>query len=134
MRIYADFNGVEGYDSNSNMLCLNLTGYGTLASLSACQIVLEEGQFLELADPDGLSVRAMVFFDKKRISKNSSGWFAKFPKEDMLEGEELDHDYDTHLCFKCRKNMKPHLDGVGRQFSEACPFCGTSVMYPLSSP
>lgn len=134
MRIYADFNGIEEYDSDSNMLCLNLTGYGTLASLSTCQIVLQEGLLLELADPDGLSIKAMVFFDKERISKNSSGWFARFPKEDMSEGKELDHDYDTHLCFKCRKNIKPYLDEVGRQFSEVCPFCGTSVMYPLSPP
>lgn len=134
MQIYADFNGVEENDSDSNMLYLNLTGYGTLASLSSHQIVLKEGQSLELADPDGLSVRAIIFFDKERISENCSGWFAKFPKSDMLEGEKLNHEYDIHLCFKCRKNMKPHLDGVGRQFSEACPFCGTSVMYPLSSP
>lgn len=134
MCIYTDFNSVEEYDSDSNMLCLNLTGYGTLASLSARQIVLEEGQFLELIDLDGLSVRAMVFFDRERKSKNSSGWFAKFPKKDMLEGEELDHDYDTHLCFKCRENIKSYLDEVGRQFSEACPFCGTSVMYPMPSP
>ena len=134
MRIYADFNGVEEYDSDSTKLCLNLTGYGTLASLSSYQIALEEGQFLELADPDGLSVRAMVFFDKKRISKNCSGWFAKFQQADMSEGEELGHDYDIHLCFKCRKNIKPHIDAVGRQFSEVCPFCGTSVMYPLSPP
>ncbi len=134
MRIYADFNGVEEYGSDSKMLCLNLTGYGTLASLSFHQIALEEGQFLELADFDGLSVQVIVFFDKERMSKNCSGWFAKFPKEDMSEGEELGHDFNTHLCFKCRKNMKSHLDAVGRQFNEECPFCGTSVMYPMSAP
>jgi hypothetical protein len=134
MRIYADFNGVVEYSSASNILCINLTGYGTLASISSHQIVLKEGQFLELTDPGGLSVSAEVFFDKERVSKNCSGWFAKFSKSDMTEGEELEHDYDTHLCFKCRENMKQHLDKVGRQFSELCPFCGTSVMYSLSSP
>ena len=45
MRIYADFNRVEECGSDSKSLCTNLTGYGTLASLSFHQLVFEEGQF-----------------------------------------------------------------------------------------
>jgi hypothetical protein len=125
---------MEEYGSDPTMQRLDLTGYGTLASLSFHQIALKEGQFFEFVDPDGLSVKGMVFFDNERISKNCSGWFAKFSKADMSESATLDHDYDTHLCFKCRKNIKPHLDTVGRQFCETCPFCGTIVMHPLSPP
>lgn len=134
MRIYADFNGVEECTSSSGELCLDLTGYGTLASLSYHRIKLHEGLSLALADPDGLSVRGVVFFDQERVTKTCSGWFAKFQRTEMLESEHLTHDYDTHLCYKCRKNIKPHLDVVGRQFIEECPFCGTSVMFPLSPP
>lgn len=132
MQIYADFNGVELCGSDSNILHLDLTGYGTLASLSLNQIRLKEGQLLEFADPDGLSVCATVFFDEKRVSNNCSGWFAMFHKADISESGNLEHDFCSHLCFKCRKNIKPYLDMVGRQFNEICPFCGTSVMHPLS--
>ena len=134
MRIYADFNGVEEYLSNPDELSLDLTGYGTLASLSFYKVKLYEGQSMELVDLDGLSVNGVTYFDPEKVSENCSGWFAKFQKREISEGEPLDHNFDTHICFKCRKNIKPHLDVVGRQFREECPFCNTPVMFPLSPP
>lgn len=134
MRIYADFNGIEEYLPGSNELSLDLTGYGTLASLSFHKIKLHEGQPLELGDPDGLNVNGIAYFDQDKISGNCSGWFAKFQKGEISEGESPDHDYDAHICFKCRNDIKAHLDVVGRQFREECPFCGTPVMFPLSPP
>lgn len=134
MKIYADFNGVEACTSGSNMLCLDLTGYGTLASLSLNKLKLKEGQTLDFSDTEGLSVSGEIYFDKDQVSGNCSGWFAKFQRGDISEGEPLDHDYDTHTCFTCRNNIKPYLDSVGRQFKENCPFCDTSVMITLSNP
>lgn len=134
MRIYADFNGIEECLSNSNELCLDLTGYGTLASLSFHKVKLYEGQSLELGDPDGLTAKGLIYFDQDKISENCSGWFAKFQRDAIVGGEPLDHDYNIHICFKCRNDIKPHLDVVGRQFREECPFCGTPVMFPLSPP
>lgn len=134
MDVYADFNGLEVCSSAENDLCLDLTGYGTLASLSSYGIRLQQGQEITLADQDGLRVRAKVYFDKGRVSRNSSGWYAKFKKDELTEGAPAQHDFDTHLCFTCRKNLKPHLEKVGQNFAEECPFCGTSIMFPLLPP
>jgi hypothetical protein len=95
---------------------------------------LKEGQTLVFCDPDGLSVQGVTYFDKSRVSENCSGWFAKFERNNIAEEEPLEHNYDVHTCFTCRKNIKPHLDMVGQQFNESCLFCGTSVMFPLSAP
>lgn len=134
MRIYADFNGIEKCEFDPGLLCLNLTGYGTLASLSFYEIKLSEGLILELSDPDGTSVVGAVFFDNNKIAKNCSGWFAKFRHDEITEGTPLIYDSNTHLCFKCRKNLKSHLDNIGRQYGEECPYCGTPIMFPMSPP
>lgn len=52
----------------------------------------------------------------------------------MQEGAPLEHDYATHLCFNCRVDLTPHLGKLGRQFNEACPNCGTPVMFPMLPP
>lgn len=134
MKIYADFNSLEECSPESSKMCLNLTGYGTLASLSFHKLKLKEGEILVFSDPEGLEVNGITYFDENRVSENCSGWFAKFERDDISEGEPLDHDYDIHTCFTCRNNIKPHLNVVGRQFKEYCPFCGTSVMFPLLAP
>ena len=134
MKIYADFNSIEECSSDRNKVCLDLTGYGTLASLSFHKLRLREDETFLFVDPEGLNVNGVTYFDKNRVSENCSGWFAKFERDDITEGEHLDHDYETHTCFNCRNNIKPHLDIVGQQFKENCPFCGTSVMFPMSAP
>ena len=133
-KIYADFNGMEVCPDSPDEFCLDLTGYGTLASLSAHEIKLSRGLALTLFDPDGLEVKASVDFDKRRVVTRSSGWYAKFKKSDLRSTDPQVHDYSVHQCFKCRKNIKSYLDGVGRQFREACPYCGTSVMYAMLPP
>ncbi|EGI78234.1 hypothetical protein [Hylemonella gracilis] len=134
MLIYADFNCLEVSPALPDEVHLDLTGYGTLASLSLHQVRLRVGQHLSLCDPDGLQVIGEIGFDPLRRSLRSSGWFAKFKRRDIQEGAPLEHDYATHLCFKCRQNLKPYLDKVGRQFQESCPHCGTPVMFPLLPP
>ena len=134
MKIYADFNGIETCSSSANEYCLDLTGYGTLASLSHFRIKLSRGLILTFVDTDGLTAVGTVDFSEDRVSTRSSGWYAKFKKDTLFDGEPLAHDYDVHECFHCRKNIKAYLDEVGRQFHEFCPYCGTSVMHPLSSP
>lgn len=134
MMIYADFNGLENSSTSPDEVHLDLTGYGTLASLSLHQVRLRVGQHLMLCDSDGLQVMGDIGFDPLRQSSRRSGWFARFKRRDIQEGVPLEHDYATHLCFKCRLNLKLHLDKVGRQFNESCPRCGTPVMFPLLPP
>lgn len=134
IKIYADFNSIEPYPFDENMLCLDLTSYGTLASLSYYQISMQIGNTFTFVDPDGLTVTATVFFDSSKISTICSGWFAKFESDNIIQGAPLAHYNDLHLCFHCRKNTKPYLMRVGQQFKEHCPFCGTAVMTPLLPP
>lgn len=132
--IYADFNSIDEYPLGSNRFLLDLTGYGTLASLSAASLRLEEGQVMQFFDSDGLCVIGKIFFDPTMLSKNCSGWFAFFDKTDLRECVPIKHDFAIHLCFNCRANIKPYLDAVGRQYNECCPFCGAEVMTPLLPP
>jgi hypothetical protein len=134
MQIYADFNSLESCHRYQKLSCLDLTGYGTLASLNLYQLSLKIGEELLLVDPSGLFVQGQAFFDKDRVSKTCSGWFAKFERSAIAEGVAPQYDYSTHLCFNCRSNIKPYLDKVGRNFREECPFCGTSVMFALLPP
>jgi hypothetical protein len=134
MKIYADFIDLETCKGEGDDVCLDLTGYGTLASLSQHQVRLQIGQRLILSDPDGLEVSALVYFWEGRISKRGSGWYAKFRRSEIKNVPSREHNYDVHLCFKCRLNLRQHLDHVGQNYSEHCPRCGTSVMFPLLPP
>jgi hypothetical protein len=132
--IYADFNGLEDCSPADGYVCLDLTGYGTLASLSLQQLRLRVGQHLTLCDPDGLQVAAEIAFDATRVSERCSGWFGRFKRSDIKVGPSLEHNYSVHTCFKCRRNLKPYLGQVGQNFNEICPHCGTPVMFPLLPP
>lgn len=144
MGIYADFNGIENFDrsktsavdmqDNSRVVIMDVTGYGTLQSLSRHQVRFYEGQVLQFNDPDGLMISGVMCFYPERIKSNCSGWFAKFRWNDVVDCEPLEHDYNTHLCFKCQEDIRPHLNAVGQQYNEECPFCGTSVMFPMAAP
>jgi len=135
MKIYADFNGVEPCGTDGDELCLDLTGFGTLASLCRHSVKLHRGLCLTFSDFDGLVVTAAVDFDSSRVGPNSAGWYAKFRKADLREEEAVtDYDFNDHPCFKCRINLKPHFAKVGQQFHDRCPNCGTPVLFPLSAP
>ncbi len=134
LKIYADFNGVEECPEDPKFASLDLTGYGTLASLSLHKLKLKEDMALTLCDSDGLYVNAKIYFDTTRVSENCAGWFAKFKAQDISEGMPMEHDFDRHICFKCSNNLRPYLDVVGQNFNENCPFCGASVLTPLSPP
>lgn len=136
MRVYADFNGIESSSEDDGLCHLDLTGYGTLASLSLQQIRLYEGMPLTLFDPDGLEVKAIAFYDARKVGENinSSGWFAKFQRGLIKECVPTLHDYDKHLCFKCRRDLKQYLREVGQEYKEKCPHCKTSIMFSLLPP
>lgn len=134
MKIYADFNGTEPCSAGDEKLCLDLTGFGTLASLSRHSVKLRRGLSLTFADSDGLTVTAPVEFDPRRVGRRSAGWIAIFRKKDLRDEEPVDHDFNSHICFNCRNDIKEHLRAVGQQFSARCPYCGTPVIYPLEPP
>lgn len=134
MNIYADFNGIEQRLLGTMDVAVDMTSYGTLASLSLNKLILRVGQILQLSDEDGLTVEAEVFFDKKRMATNCSGWFAAFTSAKVITRQEMAINFSGHICFSCRRDITWHLDQVGRQYHENCPYCATPVMVPLFPP
>ena len=134
MQIYADFNGIDQKDDSSGECDMDLTGYGTLASLSTQQIKLREGMILQFFDDDGTTVKGTVYFDPKKITYNCSGWFARFHDDDISYDGPQEFDFQMHLCFSCRHNIKKYIESVGQNFTGTCPHCGTPIMYPLLPP
>lgn len=133
-KIYADFNNLEHFE-NDDFVYLNLTGYGTLASLSNNQIRLAEGMKLHFYDDCGTAVIADVFFYGNLINNHCSGWFAKFRNEDIFYEPVVEHDFLIHLCSRCRRNIYLDLDQtIGRQYKGACIHCGELIMTPLLPP
>ena len=137
LRVYADFNGVDGVTGEPAMCHLLLTGYGTIASLNNQQIRLREGMRLIFFTPNDIEVEGDVFFDRENPGKFSAvgQWKAKYNQDevrDSIVGEE--GDPLKHLCFDCRLDLKDYLKTVGQSYAETCPNCGTDVMYPLLPP
>jgi len=108
-KIYIDFNALEGCCKDTDILVCDITGYGTLASLSFHKIRLSAGQSLFFSDFDGLCAKGTVHFDPKRVKGNCSGWFAKFCRSQLTEIESHEKFQIPHLCFKCRRNLAEHL-------------------------
>lgn len=133
-KIYADFNNIEDFE-NDSFCYLNLTGYGTLASLSNNQIRLMEGMKFHFYDDCGTAVIAHVFFYRNLVNNYCSGWFAKFRKEDIFYEPVVEHNFSIHLCSRCRRNIYLDLDHtIGREYKGACTHCGELVMSPLFPP
>lgn len=134
MRIYADFNGVEECEAEPQMLRLNLTGYGTLASLSALKMKLKEDQLIEFSDSEGTAALGRTYFDPSRVSNNCSGWFAKFCQSEIHQVEPLEQDNNGHLCFNCGRELESHFAKSGRNYNEVCPFCDCPIMIVMAPP
>lgn len=132
--IYADFDAVEDHALGDGVCQIDLTGYGTLASLSKHNISLFEGLSLKLSDQDELGVIAEAFFDESRIPPNCSGWFGQFQNSDIFEVKVDGLIEKEHLCFSCRVDISRYLDEVGRNYKEFCPHCGASIMFPMEPP
>jgi hypothetical protein len=136
-KIYADFNGIVVCPGGLPNSCLDLTGYGTLASLSRHRIRLSEGLVLTFYEPDDIEVEAEVFYDTTHRGKFTAPgrWLARFNSVKIRNSEVTEaRERPEHLCFTCRLDLTEYLRLVGRQYNEACPSCGTSVMHPLLPP
>lgn len=137
IRIYADFNGVTGCPDGTEMTCLMLTGYGTLASLHRYQIRLREGMVLTFFEPSDIEVEGKVFYDRTAPGKFTSPgqWLARFDGQDVKDSAESGAaELKEFLCFKCRLDLTAYLNVVAQQYKEICPNCGTDIMYPLLPP
>ena len=134
--IYADFNGIIRFPSESEYEYLDLCGYGTIGDLNRFKIKLREGLCLTFFEPNDIEVDATVHFIQSESDKyNPDGkWLAKY-KASSIRSSENKSDYNIpQLCFKCEYNFDSLHKIYGRQYNEICPKCGTSIMYPLMPP
>lgn len=133
-RIYADFNSIEHHSENE--ATLDLTGYGSLASLSREKIQLREGIKLLLCEPDDIEVEGTTFFDTshKDPAGRTGRWLVRINPKLIRDSQYTETNPESHPCFTCRKELSDYLKGVGQRYNEFCPYCGTSIILPLAPP
>jgi hypothetical protein len=136
--VYADFNAINAmeYQGKGRLAEMPLTGYGTLQSLANQKLRLAEDMPVVLYEPNDIEVNAVVHFDRTRIDPAGrvGEWVGRFDPEAIRESGRGEMDFDHHLCYGCRNDLKPFLRTVGQRYIEVCPTCGTSVMAPLAPP
>ena len=134
--IYADFNGYTTFLGDDDHGYLDLCGYGTIKCLSHHKIRLRDGLALKFYEPGDIEVEAVVLFVPEEVDQHNphGKWFAKFPRDAVVDNKESSFAFPEHVCFKCRASLEDHLDQVGRQYKEICPHCNTPIMYPLLPP
>jgi hypothetical protein len=133
-RIYADFNSFERIKEDE--ATLDLTGRGSLASLSQAKIQLREGMKLLLCEPDDIEVEGVAFFDAslKNPAGNMGRWLVRIDPKLIRDSQYIDADPVSFPCFTCQKELSDHLKKVGWDFKNLCPYCNASLMLPLAPP
>jgi hypothetical protein len=134
-RVYADFNSIEYSSIDRSVASIDLTGYGTLASLSNQKLRLFEGMKVLLYEPNDIEVEGVAYFDRAQTDPagRTGKWFARI-HSNIRDSAHPATEHHDHLCFGCGRSLLPHLKAVGQQYAEFCPHCGTSVMAPLAPP
>lgn len=134
--VYADFNGIEYLSPDRSEAILDLSGYGTLASLARQRIRLAEGMALMLFEPNDLEVLGTAHFDSCRRAPNGGvgAWVARIDATSIRPSVHPAEPSKEHLCIGCGLNLYQHLSVSGRMFQESCPACGVSILAPLSPP
>jgi hypothetical protein len=133
-RIYADFNSIEGISDNE--ATLDLTGYGSLASLSRAKIQLREGMKLLLCEPNDVEVEGTTLFDisLKDPAGRTGRWLVKIDPRLIRDSQYTEANPKSHPCFTCRTELYEHLRTFGWNYNDFCPHCGASIMLPLAPP
>ena len=138
-KIYADFNGIEPYEQDSRYSLLNLTSYGTLASLSENKIRFNEGMELTFFDPEGLIAKGTIIYVKERVSHNCSGWFAKVANDGIFDSEDCEFNYGDTDCRFFDDDGYQFIDD-GSVYSvetisfEPDPGCGSNTCFDSFKP
>jgi hypothetical protein len=134
--IYADFNGIEYTNETKAEAILDLNGYGTLASLARLNLYLTEGMPLVLYEPNDIEATGIAHFDKNRRDPAGrvGAWVAHINSSNIQASTYAREPSSEHPCMSCRQDLNPYLSKVGRAYKEICPYCGTSIMAPLSPP
>jgi hypothetical protein len=135
-RAYADFNGIEYDTYNQPSAAIDLTGYGTIASLANQKIRLKEGMVLVLCEPNDIEVKGTAYFDHTLIDPagRMGKWMARINAKEIKDCEPSEPMHHQHFCSSCEQDLIPHLKEAGQLYKEFCPRCGTSVMAPLAPP
>ena len=136
-RIYADFNAFQGAVEGEAFAELELTGYGTLASLAKQRIRLKEGMELLLFEPNDIECSAVAHFDASR--KDPAGrigaWVARIPTPVMIrDSTQPEEPSGEHPCIVCGGDFKEQFATRGRNYIETCLYCEASVMAPMAPP
>jgi hypothetical protein len=135
-RVYADFNAIEYAQDGSSAADIAITGYGTLASLSSQRLRLEEGMQVLIFEPDDIECNGVAYFDIARTDPagRQGEWVVRIDPKQVRNCTEKHESLESHPCFGCGSDLKPHFRTIGQSYTESCPSCGTSIMAPLAPP
>ncbi len=135
-RIYVDFNALEYARDGSGLAEVSITGYGTLASLSCQKLQLTEGLEVVIFEPENIESLGLTRFDPLRVDPagRTGEWVVRIDPKQVQDCKVGQTPPNSHPCFGCGIDLQPHLEAIGRSYSEICPSCGTAVMAPLAPP
>jgi hypothetical protein len=135
--IYADFNALGNVGEGELFAEMDLTGYGTLASLARQRLRLKEGMEFFLFEPNDIECRAVAHFDPTRIDPAGrvGSWVARIPSPvTTRQSEQPEANSNEHPCIVCGSDFADEFAKVGRHYTEECAKCGASVMEPMAPP
>ena len=135
--IYADFNALEGAAEGAPFAEMEITGYGTLASLARQRVRLIEGMELLLFEPNDIECRAVAHFDafRRDPAGRIGAWVARIPTPvTVRDSTQAEEPSGEHPCMVCGGNFADQFASFGRNYTETCAYCGASVMAPMAPP
>ena len=132
--IYADFNALNPHADDA-IVEMQITGYGTLASLARQKLRFTEGMAMVVYEPMDIECEATAHYDSllKDPAGRPGAWVVRLNPTNIRESVQSQDNNGEHPCIICGHDFKVSF-ARGRNYTEHCVSCGASVMEPLAPP
>jgi hypothetical protein len=134
IRIYADFNGLQGSRRNPSRLAVPLDTFGSLRDLANLQIRLSPELPLTVYDEsdeeEDLEGYATAYWDPV-----SQTWIAELDARGVEYVPKRSRNQNqSFLCINCRTPLHEIIRQQGMNAASTCPQCGTRIHTPIAPP
>lgn len=133
MRIYADFNGLQGSPNAPAVEWVPLDTWGTLCDLTVAGIILTEGMRLTIYS-DSSEEEDLEADTVARYSRELNCWVAEIDSSGIREALTRGHEVKQLVCVACKKALDGFVREQGLNDKTRCPSCGTIVHLPILPP
>jgi hypothetical protein len=132
IRVYADFNGLQGSRRNPSLLAVPLDTYGSLRDLANLGIRLSPDLSLIIYDwsdeDEDLEGYALVYWDSV-----SQSWIAELDSRGVQYVPKRSRDRNERfLCVQCRTPLQEFIRQNGLNITATCSECGTAIHAPIA--